>query len=157
MGSAKPCPALDNVKSGTLGAQNRVSMPPSEVGDIVLVHGPRLQRSVGVIRFGDRPHRRFATVVIVGEYSRMRELDSRQRSMSMHRVTHQGGGGNIRIASQPHFQIGADVARWMDLAHFSADHSPASFRLDAAHGSDGTGHAMSHAVAVRNLIEAIFR
>ena len=45
----------------------------------------------------------------------------------------------------------------MDLDFLGADHAPASFCFDAAHGGMSAWHTVAESVAVRDLVEAIRR
>ena len=45
----------------------------------------------------------------------------------------------------------------MDLAFLGADDGPAAFRFDGAHRRVRFRHRVAHAVAVRNLEEAVLR
>ena len=47
--------AVDDVETGLPGAQRRLAMPAPIVADILLVHGPRLRRVIGVHRLVRRP------------------------------------------------------------------------------------------------------
>ena len=65
--------------------------------------------------------------------------------------------GNVMVAPQAELDIGRDIRRVVDLHHLGADHGPAALRLHAAHGGEGRGIAVAHAVAMGHLVEAVAR
>ena len=87
----------------------------------------------------------------------MDQLAAGKRSMAMHRLGHEGKRRNVVVVPEPRLLVGRDIAGRMDLAFLGADDRPSPFRLHAAHGGVRQRHVGPHAVAMRHLIEAIFR
>ena len=153
------CVDIDDVEARALGADRRVLVPAAQVFDIGRIHRPRLHRII--IESGDRQmrgaERHFAGIVVGPVGAVVRKFNPRQGILGMDRVAHLGQRRDVAIIPQPQFDEGRDLRRVMDLGLFGAQDSPATSRLVAAHPGHGRGVAITLAVAMRHLIEAVLR
>ena len=150
---------VDQVEPGTTGAQRRRPVPAPKVPDVALVHRTRLDRIVGVRhdRQGGRRHRHLAAVGIRGVHSVVGELDSRERPEFVNPVRHARQHRDIAVVPQPQLDERGDVRGMVKLDLLGAHHRPAALRLHPAHPRERGGIAVAHAVAVRDLVEAVLR
>src|SRR4051794_32407081 len=77
--------------------------------------------------------------------------------MFVHRVGHQGEGGNVAIVPQATLVEGFAIGRGMDFGLFRGDDRPAPFGLDAPEAREGLRLSPADARAVRYLIETVAR
>ena len=85
----------------------------------------------------------------------MRQLDAGQGAAVVDLVRDARQRGQILVVPEPQFDEGADVGCRVDLDLLGAHHGPAAFGLDPAHIGLAGRIAVSHAVAVRHLVEAV--
>jgi hypothetical protein len=90
---------IDDVEAGALGAKGRVAVPAAQVGDIRLVHRPRLDRIASRSHYRNmgRRHGDFSAVAVGRVHAVVAELDAGQRAMGMDRVRHSGEDRDIVI------------------------------------------------------------
>ena len=104
-----------------------------------------------------RRERDLARIQVRGRRPVVRELDRSERAVRVHLLAHQRQRGNVVVVPQPRFDVRRDVARRMDLALLGADDGPAAFGFHRAHRRVRFRHGVTHAVAVRDLEEAVLR
>ncbi len=148
---------VHDVEARTLGAQRRVAMPATIVADVAQRHRARLLRIAVLQRLMRRRDRDLARVQVRGCRAVVRELDRRERAVRVHFLAHQRERGNVVIVPEPRFDVRRDVAGRMDLAFLGADDRPAAFGFRRAHRRVRLRHGVTHAVAVRDLEEAVLR
>ncbi len=151
------CVDIHDVEPGSSRAQGGLAMPATIVADVAQRHRTRLVRIAVLERLMRRRERHFARIEVRGGRSVVRQLDGRESAVRMHLVAHERERGNVLIVPQPRLHIGRHIAARMDLAFLRADHGPAALCFHFAHGRMRLGHRIPHAVAVRDLVEAILR
>ena len=136
-----------------------VAVPSPNVGDVRLGHRPCLDRIVG--ESGDRQmlgtQRGLPADQVRAVQPVVGKLDACQRTAVVNLVRDARDRREILVVPESEFDEGPDVRRRVDLDLFGADHSPAALGLDLTHVRLARRIAVSHAVAVRHLIETVSR
>ena len=98
-----------------------------------------------------------ATVDVAAVVAVVDQFHGGQAAVFVHGVDHAGQVGDIHISPQAGFGERLDVAGGMEVALLGGDDAPAACSLHAAHGDHAVGEHAAHAVAVRRLIEPVWR
>ena len=132
-------------------------MPLAELADVRLVHRPHLHRIVEITvnRQVRGPERNFARIEIWRIHAVVRELQPGQRAHRFNGVGDARQHRHVLIVPDAQFDERRNVAGWMNLDLLGAHHAPAALRLDRPHGGECRGIPVSHAVAMRHLIESV--
>ena len=134
-------------------------MPAPNIADVALGHRACLDRIVGERhdRQTRRSHRHFAPVGIRGIHPVVGELDPRERPEFVDPVRHPRKHRDVAVVPEPQLDERGDVRRMVKLDLLGAHHRPAALRLHSAHPGERGRVAVAHAVAVRDLVEAVLR
>jgi len=151
---------VDDIEARLLCADGRVAMPLADLSQIVL--RCRAGLTWLVARTTRNTHRAWSErdrprVQVGGVVAVVGQLDACEGTVLVDRVRDQGVGGDVGVVPQAAFEERREVSGVMDLHLLGADHTPASFRFDAAHGGMSTRHAVAEAVAMWYLVEAVRR
>ena len=149
----------DQVETGLLAAAKGVAEPPAQVADVFPVHRPGLHRigGEGEDRSAGDGQRHLARIEVRAVDAGIGKLDARQRPVRLHRLGHTRKRGDVAVVPEMLFDEGGDFRTGVDLGLFGEDHAPAALGLGTAHLDHGRGVAISAAIAVRHLVEAILR
>ena len=150
---------VDQVESGAAGAQRRGPVPAPKVPDVALRHRTGLDRIVGERhdRQGGRRHRHLSAVEIRGVHSVVGELDTCERPEFVNPVRHARKHRDVAVVPQPQLDERGDVRGMVKLYLLGAHNRPATLRLHPPHPRERGRVAVAHAVAVRDLVEAVLR
>src|ERR1022692_4965107 len=85
----------------------------------------------------------------------MHQLDGRERTVLVDGLSHERQRRYVLVIPQSPLDIRRDIAGRMNFDLFGAHHRPTAFGLDATHGGVTAGPRISHAIAMRHLIEAV--
>ena len=150
---------INEVKAGALGPLHRLEMPFADVADVLHIHASRLHRIIG--EGGDRQmrraHRHFAGIKVRAVHAVIGQLDPGQRPALMDLVHHARERRNIAVIPQAQLDERCDFRGVVKLHLLGADHTPAAFRLHAAHVCKRSRIAIPHAIAMGHLIKAVAR
>ena len=148
---------VHDVEAGTLGPQGCVAMPAAIIADVAQRHRACLLRIAVLQRLMRRSDRHLARIQIRSRRTVVRQLDRCERTVRVHLLAHQRQRGNVAIVPEPRFDVRREVAGRMNLALFGAYDGPAALGFRSAHRCVCFRHGVTHAVAVRDLEEAVLR
>ena len=148
---------IDDIEARRLRSFGGIDIPAPDRLDIRQIHLPRLQR----MKFVDRPVRwrqgNLAAVVVWGRGPCIGGLESGQTTVFVDLLRHAGEERNVTVVPQAALDDRAVLRAVVDLHLLRADNRPAALGLDAAHLSHAGGIGVTHAVAMRDLVEAVLR
>ena len=150
---------IDDVVAGAFRADRGVAVPAPEVGDVFFAGAPRLllfgsESDHGHMRGADRRH---ATVEVRRVGAVVGEFGAGEGAAFVYFVGDAGERGDVVVVPEAQFHIGRDVRGRMHFNLLGADDAPAALGFHAAHFGARRDIAVAHSVAVRDLVEAIFR
>ncbi len=151
---------VDEVEAGALRAAHGIPMPAAQVADVLLVHAPRLHR---LVRRRSRPAGApgpWAPRACTGSGQFMPLYASSIPARLPCACTDsaiRASAGMSRSSQRRSSMNGRHVRARVDVDLLGADHGPAALGLHAAHGRQRGRIAVTHAVAVRHLEEAVAR
>ena len=148
---------VDDVEPSLAGTRRRLDVPPPELADVLLVHGPALNR---VVALDGKPGGRdgdFPAQARGAHRAAVPQLHPRQGAVAVHRLGHQRLGPHIFVVPEGGVGSRRVVRSGMDRAVLGTHDRPASFRLNLAQGGKAAGHAIAHPRAVGHLVEAVLR
>src|SRR4029077_18181763 len=147
---------VDDVESGLARTAGRGEVPLTEGANIAAIHALGLH---GLFATRHRAHTDARQPACEVGYvaASVPELDTGQRAMRVYLLGHRREIRDIPVIPQCSERIGLVVRGWVDRAVLGADHAPATFRFHTAHRRERAWQRMTHAAAVRHLIEAIRR
>ncbi len=148
---------VDEVVARAKRPLHRLPVASAEVADVLTAHRPRLHRLVGGDRQVRRAERRDPSVEVPFGHAVVHELDPGERAVRMHLLDEPLVRRDVGVVPEAALDVAADVRGGMDLDLLGADDGPAALRLDAAHDGMCGRVAVTHAVAVRHLEEAVTR
>ena len=150
---------VDDVVFGLHRPADRLAVPVPQVGDVGLGHLAGLHRVVVPRHHRQvlRAQRGLAADQVRAVEPVVRQLDAGQRAALVDLVRDACQRGQVLVVPESQFDERADVRGRVDLDLFGADHGPAALGLDLAHVGLAGRIAVTHAVAVRHLVEAVAR
>ena len=148
---------VDDVVFGLQGPADRLAVPVPHVGDVGLGHLAGLHRVVVPRHHRQvlRAQRGLAADQVRAVEAVVRQFDAGQGAALVDLLRDAGQRGQVLVVPQPQLDERADVGCRVDLDLLGADHGPAALGLDPAHVGLAGRIAVSHAVAVRHLVEAV--
>ena len=148
---------VDDVVVGLQRAADRLAVPVPHVGDVGLGHLAGLDRVVVPRHHRQvlRAERRFPADQVRAVEAVVRQFDAGQRTALVDLLRDARQRRQVLVVPEAQFDERADIGRRVDLDLFGADHGPAALGLDPAHVGLARRIAVSHAVAVRHLVEAV--
>ena len=103
-------------------------------------------------------HRSHAAVQVRTVHAVVGQLDAGQRAVLVDRRSAiRASAGQVLVVPDAHLDERRDLRGVVDLGLLGADHRPAALGLDPPHLGQGGEVPVSHAVAVRDLVEAVAR
>ena len=148
---------VDDVEARIEGAPGGGTVDAAQLGDIGLVERARLHRIDPVMHQVGRCERNFAAEAVGHVMAAVDKLDGGEAAVLVHRVSHEGKGGNVAIVPQAAFVGGAHVGAVVDFHFLGRNHRPAALGLHAAHARFGLREVIARAGAMRHLIKAVAR
>src|SRR4249919_2695203 len=148
---------VDDIEPGFSRANRGVTMPSAQVSDVLLVHGPSLNRVIVDDRTMRRRERSKSRTPVRDRPPVMHYLDRGKRSMLVHCVGHQRHGRDVPVIPQPALMERLAVGGRMDLGFLSRNDGPAAFGLYAAQPCERLRLGPADAGAVWHLVETISR
>ena len=148
---------VDEVEARRPSANGGLAVPATVLADVVFRHRPRLVWVAVLERLVRWRERDLTRVEIRRRRSVVSQFQCRERSVPMHALAHQRERWDIGVIPEARLHVRREVAARMDLALLGGDDGPAAFGLRLAHRCVRRGHLVPHAVAVRDLEEAVAR
>ena len=148
---------IDDVETGPLGTACRLDMPALQLPDVGFVHRPGLDRIIDTGRNAGRAERDLARIEVCAGGAAVPQLDTGESAMGVDLVDHERVPVDVLVIPQGGGGIRLVVRRRMNRAVLGAHRAPPPFRLHLAQRSEGPGPPISHARAVGNLVEAVWR
>ena len=150
---------VDEVEPGLARPQGRRPVPAPEVAEVALRHRARLHGLVGQRRDRHcrRSHRHLAPVVVGAVRAVVGELDPGEGAELVDPVRDPREHRQVTVVPDAKLDEGGDVGGVVDLDLLGAHHRPAALRLDPPHPGERGRVPVPHAVAVRDLVEAVLR
>ena len=148
---------VNDVETRVPGTQSGLAMPAAHVRNIPARHGTGLNRIKtvhGAIR--DAKHRQ-ARIEVRHIMPAVHQLDRRQGAVLVNPLGHERKTVLITLIPQPGLPVRQDITRGMDITLLRCHDSPTALGFHRAHTGHTVRHGMTHAVAVRHLIETVAR
>jgi hypothetical protein len=147
----------NEIEPCNLGSLGRIDEPTSKILDVGLAQRASLHRIVGkrTDRQRGRCQRNFPGIEVRSVDTGIRQLDPGQGTVRFHPLGHCSVSGDILIFPEPQFDERSDFRGVVYFGLLGEDDAPSALGLDAPHLGCRGGVAVSAAVAMRHLIEAI--
>ena len=148
---------IDEVESGIQRPPHGLPVPAAQVGDVAKRHGPGLNRVVG--ESGDRQiggaHGRGARCEVGAVHAVVGQLDSGQRPVVVDALGHHRQRGDVGVVPQADLYERRYLRRVVDFGLLGTHHRPPALGLHRPHLGVSLHVAVSHAIAVGHLEEAV--